>query len=228
MQYKTLLAATALLASGAVAQTPLGFSPETPNHLDVTVGSTYLIPGEELSQALTDSIIDPVISSTKSYPGTYLIALVDLSIPDYLLAPITPAELVPGLGTNRTTRLHWLQGNLTQAANHSFVSTSPALAPYAGPQPPLGDIPHDYTYFFFKQPANYQPSAAALSGAFQDPAAFARFNFSVPALAAQLGAPIAGNYMRVENSGNAALASASVSSAIAAAETGLASALKHL
>ena len=42
----------------------------------------------------------------------------------------TSLPLAQGLQACRTTRLHWLQTGFTQAENGTFVSDTPALAPY--------------------------------------------------------------------------------------------------
>lgn len=62
--------------------------------------------------------------------GTYFIVLTDLSIPNSF-APTT-YPLVPGLKANHTTRLHWLQTNVTVASNGTltYPNTTAAIAPY--------------------------------------------------------------------------------------------------
>ena len=42
----------------------------------------------------------------------------------------TELPLAQGLQSCRTTRLHWLQTGFTQAENGTFVSDTPAIAPY--------------------------------------------------------------------------------------------------
>ena len=142
----------------------------------------------------------PVISSNTTYPGTYTFAFVDLSIPPSKLPNGTDlSTLVPGLGAGRTTRLHWWMDGVTQSSDGTFTGSS-TLAPYEGPQPPPGDSPHDYVLYLFNRPANFTPPANAV--AFYDAATYLgddRFNFSVTALAAQVGAPIAARYIQVQN-----------------------------
>jgi len=142
----------------------------------------------------------PTLSSNVSYPGVYTFALVDLAIPYKVVNTTDFASLVPGdsnLGANRTTRLHWWMDNVTQAADGTFSGNS-TLADYEGPQPPAGDVPHEYTIFLFNRPSSFVPMAN--SEAFYDASTYNgddRMNFSVPALAAQLGNPIASRYFTV-------------------------------
>lgn len=126
--------------------------------------------------------------------------MVDLSIPASRLVDegADPATLVPGLGEGRTTRLHYWQGNVTQSANGTFVASSPALAPYSGPMPPAGDGLHAYTFYLFAQPADYSVPAEAAAGTFQNISSSSRMNFSVTAQEADLGMPLAANYIRTE------------------------------
>lgn len=203
---KTVLASAAILATGALAQTPSGFTPQTSHNLGVSYNGSVLIPSEELPQAIPDTFT-PVVSSPGLYTDKYMLLLVDLSIP-YDVTGYTAAQAataVPGLGANRTTRLHWWQTNVTHntsTGKFEYDSTT-ALAPYAGPQPPPNDTFHDYTFWLFPQPRNFVAPSAALVAEWQDYGSTARFNYSLPALVKQVGQPISGNYMRVENAGNA-------------------------
>ena len=203
---KTVLASVAALAASAAAQSPAGYSPSTPMNLGVSFNGSILIPSEELPQAIPDTF-NPSVFAPGLYLDKYMILMVDLSIP-YDVTPYTAAQipsLVPGLGANRTTRLHWWQTNVTHnLATGAFVyDSTTALAPYAGPQPPPNDTFHDYTLWLFPQPRNFVAPAAAVAGEFQDLGTTNRFNFSLPALAKQVGQPIAANYFRTENAGNA-------------------------
>lgn len=148
--------------------------------------------------------------------GSYTLLLVDLSIPVSILnlTAAAIASLSPGLGANRTTRLHWWQANLTPSANGSLVSTSSALAPYGGPMPPAGDVAHTYTFYLFAQPAGY---SAPATDEYQSARAAARMNFSVAAAVQALGQPVAANYIRVQNLGNATASSAAGGNATTAA-----------
>lgn len=83
--------------------------------------------------------------------------------PPYLLLMVDPSynKTVP---TN--TALHTIEGNLTASrplharqSNNSeataLVSSSPPIAPYAGPQPPKDDPSHNYTLLLFSQPKDF-------------------------------------------------------------------------
>ncbi|PSK42097.1 hypothetical protein B9Z65_4011 [Elsinoe australis] len=203
MQFKNSLIASAALVASAVAQSPAGFSPSTKTPLGIKFGNTILFPNETLPQSLPDTVT-PTPYSAIPYLSKYMLLLVDLSIPEYFFTDEQIATLVPGLGAGRTTRLHWWQTNVTHdILDGSFkYDSGAALAPYAGPQPPAGDSAHDYVFWLFPQPSNFVAPAAALAGEFDDPSSDARFNFSLPALAKQVGNPIAANYMRVENAAN--------------------------
>lgn len=201
MHLTSTIAAGALFAASALAQSPPNYKPGTILPLGVNYGNTYLSPNESLPQSLVDTL-SPSAYSPGIFANKYQLLLVDLVIPD---AFVPGDNLVPGLGVNRTTRLHWWQTNVTHAStNGSFLTgATPALAPYAGPMPPAGDIFHTYVFYLFNQPKSFVPPAAALAGEFQDPNTDARFNFSLSALAAQVGNPVLANYMRIENSANA-------------------------
>ncbi|KAF2715903.1 hypothetical protein K431DRAFT_236623 [Polychaeton citri CBS 116435] len=187
--------ATSVFAAIAYAQTPPGTEPLTNNTVNVQYGfgqitTDTLYPISSVSSA-------PVVSLGSQVTGTHLIALVDLSIPISLLPYKT--DLAPGLGEGRSTRLHWLQTDLSQTANGSFYSTSAPLAFYTGPMPPPGDIAHTYTFYLFPQPANFSLPPADAGRNFSALEAFDRFNFSVTAISDVLGPPIAANYYRVQN-----------------------------
>ncbi|KAF2157441.1 hypothetical protein K461DRAFT_289758 [Myriangium duriaei CBS 260.36] len=203
MHIKNVLASCAVLATAVLAQSPAGFSPSTKVPLGVKYGDIELCPGEELPQAVPDAG-NPSVFSLRPYPATYMILLVDLSIPFDLFPADETKTLVPGLGPNRTTRLHWWQTNVTRnPKTGTFVyPNNTALAPYAGPMPPQGDIFHDYVFWLFPQPKTFVPPSAAVVASYQDPGSTTRFNYSLPALVRQVGNPLAANYMRVENAAN--------------------------
>ncbi|KAJ9632243.1 hypothetical protein H2203_000647 [Taxawa tesnikishii (nom. ined.)] len=197
MHFSKLAVSTAALAAGVFAQTPEGSSPVVSTNLGVRYGSTVVTPGIQLPQQQT--LTAPTVSGHNGTAGSYTLLLVDLSIPVSILnlTAAAIASLSPGLGANRTTRLHWWQANLTPSANGSLVSTSSALAPYGGPMPPAGDVAHTYTFYLAR--------------------AAARMNFSVAAAVQALGQPVAANYIRVQNLGNATASSAAGGNATTAA-----------
>ena len=148
---------------------------------------------------MVDSVT-PTVSSSQTYPDTYTFALVDLSIPDYLIDTDDPSSLVPGVGPNRTTRLHWWQDDVTQGSDGEFSSSSADLAPYQGPMPPAGDEPHDYVLYLFDAAGLVPPPNA--EAFYDDTTVDNRMNFSVQAIVDQVGAPLAARYFTVQNTGS--------------------------
>ncbi|GAB7344496.1 hypothetical protein MBLNU457_2330t1 [Dothideomycetes sp. NU457] len=186
------------LAALSVAQTPAGFTPRSDTPVGISFNGTTVNPnGELLPQSLTQT--QPTIFSNGSYPGVYMLALVDLSIPYRVVATNDTSSLVPGDGPGRTTRLHWWLDGVTQAADGTFSGNN-TLANYQGPQPPAGDIPHEYTLFLFNRPASFHTPPKGINYYFN--AAFQngddRMNFSVPILAKEVGNPIASRYFTVQ------------------------------
>lgn len=139
-----------------------------------------------------------------------MVFMLDLSIPDSDVVSNTSEypTLTPGISANRTTRLHWWQGNLTQtlsSSNHMDMSTgrsedlfknhSEPLAEYTSPRPREGDIAHYYTLYLFEQPNDFVPSQAALDGWQYSQMSDYRFNFSLAPIVEQVGQPVAANYL---------------------------------
>lgn len=149
----------------------------------------------------------PTVSLNQTLNGTHMLLLVDLSIPQSTIN--TTGAQAPGLEPCRTTRLHWFQQNLTQTSNGTFTSTSAPIAAYGGPMPPLNDVPHTYTFYLFPQPANFSLPAWDAGRVYNPISVYARMNFSVQAIAAGVGQPLAGNYIRVQNPNNTATGTAS-------------------
>jgi hypothetical protein len=105
---------------------------------------------------------------------------------------------VPRNGT-RVQLVHWLATNVTLGSRDSSGATAlnipVGFAPYLQPSPPVGDVPHAYTFIVFAQPAN-----------FSIPAQYANltnnrvgFNTSQFVKDAGLGTALAANYIRVQN-----------------------------
>jgi hypothetical protein len=111
---------------------------------------------------------------------------------------------VPRNGS-RVTLLHWFQPDVTGVVNgiNSTTLTLPTTgpgAPYLQPSPPPGDAPHRYTFFLFEQPIDFTVPAAFAS---VDPPETSNdrvgFNLNAFIAAANLSAPLAANYMLVQN-----------------------------
>lgn len=79
--------------------------------------------------------------------------------------------------------------------------------------PGLDDIAHTYIFYLFKQPSNFTLQSASWDAdRVYDPiSVYARMNFSTSAVAdiPGVGAPIAANYMRVQNPNTTAYGTAS-------------------
>ncbi|KAK4565792.1 hypothetical protein LTR86_003641 [Recurvomyces mirabilis] len=214
------------LSTLASAQTPPGSSPSTNQNLAVSYNGTQVTPNVLLPQPLVAT--QPSVTYSSALNGTYMLALLDLSISPSSYNASGPKA--PGLEPCRTTRLHWLQGNVTRASNGSLVAGSAPIAMYgqlasfcmpshyssafpdlftAGPMPPLNDIPHTYTFYLLRQPANFTLPAWDAGRDLFNASASARMNFSIQAIANQVGAPVAANYMRIQNAKNNATGTAS-------------------
>jgi len=75
--------------------------------------------------------------------------------------------------------------------------------------PGLNDIAHTYTFYLFSQPANFTLPAWDAGRDYNPISASTRMNFSVSAIADVAGAPVAANYMRIQNPNNNATGTAS-------------------
>jgi hypothetical protein len=105
---------------------------------------------------------------------------------------------VPRNGT-RVQLVHWIATDITLGNSTSSLATPlnipAAPVPYVQPSPPVGDVPHSYSFILFAQPGN-----------FSIPAAYANltqnrvfFNTSKFVSDAGLTQPLAANYIRVQN-----------------------------
>ncbi|KAF2024679.1 PEBP-like protein [Setomelanomma holmii] len=184
---KTQLSLGALLALAAAQSAP-GFPIQASQQLTVAFGNNTVSPPGELiprgETARPPSISTPVWVAGASNPGQGVLLAVDLD--------------VPRNGT-RVQLLHWLATNVTLGASNSLGSTplnvpnSPV--PYLQPSPPVGDVPHAYTFIVFPQPANFSiPSQYAGLAQSRVP-----FNVSQFVRDAGLGQALAANYISVQN-----------------------------
>ena len=93
--------------------------------------------------------------------------------------------------------LHWLASNVTLAPGNSsaLVVPVPSEADYLQPSPPVGDVPHAYTFILFEQPEGF-----SISETFPDTNARIGFNVSEFVSSHGLSQPaLAANYIRVQN-----------------------------
>ncbi|KAK5111343.1 hypothetical protein LTR62_005183 [Meristemomyces frigidus] len=162
----------------------------------------------------------PAIRYPQAQPNsTYMLLLVDLSIPQPSINGTGPRA--PGLELCRSTRLHWFQGDVMQSRdNGTLIGNGAAIAPYAGPKPGLNDIRHTYTFYLFPQPVGFVLPIWDAGRDYSSIAASARMNFSVQAVADEVGPPIAASYMRVQNPMNNATGTASNGSCAASSTAG--------
>lgn len=102
---------------------------------------------------------------------------------------------VPRNGT-RVELLHWLASNVTLDGNSSSLVIPAGEAEYRQPSPPVGDVPHAYTFILFPQPENFS-IPEEFNEVLQSRVFFNTSNFVA---AAGLSQPaIAANYIRVQN-----------------------------
>ncbi|KAH8724569.1 phosphatidylethanolamine-binding protein, partial [Phaeosphaeriaceae sp. PMI808] len=105
---------------------------------------------------------------------------------------------VPRNGT-RVQLIHWLASGVLLGGDNSS-GPAPLIVPvgqvpYLQPSPPVGDVPHTYTFVLFSQPSNFTIPAKyadlAQNRVF--------FNTSQFLKDAGLGQALAANYIRVQN-----------------------------
>jgi len=105
----------------------------------------------------------------------------------------------------RTTLLHWFAPNIPLVfSTNGTLAISPVTnitggAPYLQPSPGVGDIPHKYVFLLFTQPANFSiPAGFNIS---PPPSTTDRIGFNLTDFVAKAGlsAPIAGNWITVQN-----------------------------
>jgi hypothetical protein len=103
---------------------------------------------------------------------------------------------VPRNGT-RIQLLHWLASNVTVTGTNdsSLVVPSPSEADYLPPSPPVGDIPHAYTFILFSQPEGF-----SIPETFADTSSRIGFNVSEFVTSHGLSQPaLAANWISVQN-----------------------------
>ncbi|CAJ2514106.1 Uu.00g022250.m01.CDS01 [Anthostomella pinea] len=191
--YSSLFTASLLLVPTVLCQTPPGISPAASKNLGVRYNDLTL----SANQLLPESTIPgtPTVSLDQSLTGTYMVMLVDQSIPQSSITSTGPQ--VQGLQPCRTTRLHWLQTSLSQTSSGTFVSNSSAIAEYGSPLPGLDDIAHTYVFWLFPQPANFTLPPWDAGRVYNPIEVYARMNFSTNVIAQEVGAPIAASLVSV-------------------------------
>ncbi|KAF2018488.1 PEBP-like protein [Aaosphaeria arxii CBS 175.79] len=171
-----------------LAQTAPGFPIQVSSSsspLGVTYGSNEVSPPGELLPR-PDTLNPPNISSSalgSDERGVLLIVDSD----------------VPRNGT-RVELLHWLVSNVTvnsqSNSSGALLIPGPGEAPYWQPSPPVGDVPHAYSFILFSQPDNFS-IPEQFNGVLQTRVFFNVSNFV--AATGLSGRALAGNYIRVQN-----------------------------
>ncbi|RMZ70500.1 phosphatidylethanolamine-binding pebp [Pyrenophora seminiperda CCB06] len=190
---KTLVSAAmaALLAGVARAETGPGFPIATSQNLTVIYGNNTISPGGELvprpETAQRPTISAPVWWADEKGPGSCILLMVDLDVPR---------------NGSRVQLIHWLALNITRSSPLSANTSGAALqipdsnpVPYRQPSPPVGDIPHSYTFVLMEQPRNFTMPEQYASLAMNR----APFNVSQFAKDANLTRPLAGTWITVQN-----------------------------
>jgi phosphatidylethanolamine-binding protein (PEBP) family uncharacterized protein len=132
------------------------------------------------------NISSPVWYADERGPGPAVLLMVDID--------------VPRNGT-RVPLLHWMVTNVTLAGGNRQsgpLSIGNSPIPYLQPSPPVGDVPHAYTFIVFPQPANFSVPPQYLAIA-QNQANRVGFNITQFLKDAGLGQALAANYIRVQN-----------------------------
>ncbi|RYN84125.1 hypothetical protein AA0117_g950 [Alternaria alternata] len=148
---KTILSATALLAGVATAATAPGVPIQVSQNLTVMYGNNTVSPGGELiprpETAQPPTISSPVWFADEQGPGRCVLLMVDLDVPR---------------NNSRVQLVHWIATNVTRSVPISANTTGSPLVipsdnpvPYLQPSPPVGDIPHSYTFILMAQPRNF-------------------------------------------------------------------------
>jgi len=104
---------------------------------------------------------------------------------------------VPRNGT-RVPLLHWMATNVTSEGTSGALNIPNSPVPYLQPSPPVGDVPHAYTFIVFPQPANFTVPEKYLALA-QNQSLRVGFNTSAFIEEVGLKQAIAANYITVQN-----------------------------
>lgn len=185
---KTLsLGALFATVGSVIAQSAPGFPiSNVQATLGVSFGSNVVSPAGELIPR-GDTVNPPNLTTPVfNTAGRAILLLVDSDVPR---------------NGSRIELLHWLATNVT-LSNSTATNNQTALvvpgnpeAPYRQPSPPVGDIPHAYTFLLFVQPLGFR-FPEAFTSVLQSRAPF---NTTAFVAAANLSAPLAANYIRVQN-----------------------------
>ncbi|KAI9710364.1 MAG: hypothetical protein M1820_002859 [Bogoriella megaspora] len=169
-------------SSGSSGSIPSNFAPSSNTQLSVVFQGQQVSPGEQLD----------INGTTES--NLFTVIMIDPDAP----TPQNPSA---------AQILHWMQNSLSATSNSSSTSQSISLrsstsaqAAYLSPAPPAGSSAHRYIQYLFMQPSNFSiPAAFAGFGQGRNRTGFDVAKF---AQAAQLGSPVAANFILVARSSN--------------------------
>jgi len=189
---KSILGVGALVsfASTTIAQSAPGFPVSASTPLTVVYGNNTVSPPGELiprgETAQPPSISPRIWAADENGPRSAVLLMVDLDVPR---------------NGSRVQLLHWLATNVTRAVGNSS-SEKPLIipvapVPYLQPSPPVGDVPHSYTFIIFPQPANFSIPAKYADLA-QNRVGFNTSQFLKDAGISESTA-LGANYIRVQN-----------------------------
>src|SRR5271154_3241326 len=158
-----------------------------------------------LNHEQTEVAEPPNLGLSSTHTGTYLLAMLDLSVEPNN----NPA------GTN-TTLLHWLLPGLSSPNETTTALTSPenATVPYFPPGPPAGQT-HTYALFLYQQPADFSIPAEYVPF-FENITAsvYNRVGFNLTEFVDKtyLGSPVAADWFLVSNTARNAASTPTASS----------------
>lgn len=186
--HRLTLTAAIGLAGGSWAQIPptsFGF-PSAANELTVQYASSNVTPGIHFGIDVPNPMPTVQYAPTTATTNTTT---------TYVLLMVDPDASTPENPTSRFI-LHWLQPNMTADSSGVLTNTTPAVASYRRPGPPVMSNPHRYIQYLFSQPAG-----------FVIPESFSGFNdtnrsmFNVTNFISEAGlaAPVAANYFLCTN-----------------------------
>ncbi|CAG9988327.1 unnamed protein product [Clonostachys byssicola] len=138
MRFSVLSTVASLaIVTPTLAQTPPGFSPATTKTFTVKFGNTAVTAGNAIK--LQDTAVAPSVDFGDVSGGSaHVVAMLDLD------APMGDAD------RSYSPLLHWMA---SIPSGDKSSATAKDVAPYAGPQPPVGYGPHRYVLLLLTDPS---------------------------------------------------------------------------
>jgi len=174
-------------------------------------GVGNISPGQALTQAQVQTaptlLLEPANSSVP-FTGKYTLIMADAG--------------PPGTDETKGQTRHWLvNGATVSAGNTVSLDGATAITEYAGPAPPSGSGVHRYVIMLFVQPAMFVPP----TGFNQPNMGVSVFNLEDYVTSANLGTPVAGNYLTVEE-GTATFSASPTTAIVSSTLSGMSTASK--